>query len=249
MAGVVRRLWCGSVVAGAVVVAVVGWADLPRPPLAPIPPRAEPLIPDLSSLTDPGARAAAYADFVAAYLPDPSFESIPEIDVPPPLSWRNMWEPDGPGMVTWDMQVARSGRASMCIEDTWSGAGRHTSAGIRGPLLPVIAGPDVLKFSAWVRTENATGLTLLAINWLDADEARVKLTKGRVRLAGTRDWTRLSVIDMLPEGAQYAQLELRSLENMGIAWLDDVEVALLEGDTAELHLARGSEHEQAKRYA
>jgi hypothetical protein len=161
LAGVVRWVWRGSVVAGAVVVAVAGWADVPRLPRAPIPPPANHPTPDLSIQTDPGARAAAYADFVAWYLPYRSFESDPEIDVPPPARWRKMWEPDGPGMVTWDTQVGRSGRASMCIQNTYFGADRHTSAGIRGPLLPVIPGPDVVKFSAWVRTENATGLTLL----------------------------------------------------------------------------------------
>ncbi len=248
LAGVVRWVRRRSVVAGAVLVAVVAYAEVQRLPMPAIP-QAEAFFADASRPTDPRAGAAAYADFIGRYLPDPSFESDPEIDVPPSLRWRKMWEPNGPGTVTWDTQMGRSGNASMRIENTYFGADRYTSAGIRGPLLPVITGPDVLKFSAWVRTENATGLTLLAINWLDANETRVKLTKGRVRLAGTRDWTELVIVDMPPEGAQYAQLEMRSIENIGIAWLDDVAVALLEGETAELHLVRGSEQEQAERYA
>jgi len=121
----------------------------------------------------------------------------------------------------WDPTVAHTGRASGRISHS-------TSDPTGGPaffLSPVNAGVvpgRVYTLTAWARGLHATGETRIAMAWFDANGNYVGQIQSSTLAHGTTGWTQLSASAAAPKGAAYVQLHLKSFNNTGTAWFDDV---------------------------
>ena len=75
---------------------------------------------------------------------------------------------------------------------------------------------------AWAKGQNATGTSEIALSWFDANDRWLGQTSSKRVAAGTTGWTKLTVTATAPAGAASVQLHLKSGDNKGSVWFDDV---------------------------
>ncbi|MEV6306757.1 cellulase family glycosylhydrolase [Actinoplanes sp. NPDC051861] len=142
-----------------------------------------------------------------------SFEAA-AIDSP----WRQSNTAAGAGVVTSDMP--RNGSFSVKFAGT-----TRTSAGLpsllTSPITPVQ--PNYRwRAEAFARGINATGTTEIALSWFDANGKWISQDLSNRLPAGNTTWTKLVVEAAAPAGAAAVQLHLKSGDNTGTVWFDDV---------------------------
>ncbi|GAA2857141.1 hypothetical protein Acy02nite_66390 [Actinoplanes cyaneus] len=136
------------------------------------------------------------------------------------------------GNSPWGPYLAEHGTAERVTGVAHGGAGSvrftgtsRTGAGLPSlrlaPVTPVQAG---LKWhaEAWARGQNLTGSTEIALSWFDANDKWLGQTQSKPLPTGTTGWTRLTVDTTAPAGAAAVQLHLKSGDNKGTVWFDDV---------------------------
>jgi hypothetical protein len=142
-----------------------------------------------------------------------SFES-PAAESP----WRQNIPAAGTAVLSTDMP--RNGRFSMRFEDT-----TRTSAGlpslVTSPITPVQPGYK-WRAEAFARGVNATGTTEIALSWFDADGKWLSQDTSNRLPTGNTSWTKLVVETTAPAKAAAVQLHLKSGDNTGTVWFDDV---------------------------
>lgn len=147
---------------------------------------------------------------------------------PSPAGWVAFWNnpKDRIGVLDWEGRVPRnknlwrSGRRSLKImwapeeglewRQTWPAAlwvnpGEHYRA------------------SAWVKTVDATGQTVIALELYSRNTDLVNVVES-TPIQGTQEWVQLSVTAEVPAGAERMRVILRSRLNEGAAWFDDIEL-------------------------
>ncbi|GIE76243.1 hypothetical protein Aph02nite_21930 [Actinoplanes philippinensis] len=119
--------------------------------------------------------------------------------------------------------VARTGAKSA----RFAGTGR-TTAGlpslVTSPITPVQAGYR-WRAEAYARGVNATGITEIALSWFDVNGKWISQNTSNRLPAGNSSWTKLVVEAAAPAGATSVQLHLKSGDNTGSVWFDDVAVS------------------------
>ncbi|BCY08205.1 cellulase family glycosylhydrolase [Actinoplanes sp. L3-i22] len=134
--------------------------------------------------------------------------------------WRDNF-PEG-GVAQQTDEVAHAGSRSV----RFSGTGR-SSRGLPSlrisPVTPVVGG-QTWTASAWARGADATGTTEIALSWFDADGRWIRQDRSARLPRGTTDWTRLTVETVAPDDAAGVQLHLKSGDNLGSVWFDDVRI-------------------------
>ncbi|WIM99335.1 cellulase family glycosylhydrolase [Actinoplanes oblitus] len=117
-------------------------------------------------------------------------------------------------------ETAHDGRRSVRFSGT--GRDRRGLPSLRiSPITPIRPGQP-WHAAAWARGENATGVTEIALSWFDAAGRWIgQDVSGRLP-RGTTDWTELSVDAVAPPAAAGLQLHLKSGDNAGTTWFDDV---------------------------
>jgi hypothetical protein len=98
-----------------------------------------------------------------------------------------------------------------------------------------LAGNTATRLSVWVRTQDASGETSVALEWLNASGGRLGLLQSRP-VTGTLPWHETVLQGTSPREAVSARLWLHSNDNAGCAWFDDValsQVAAAAPDPAE----------------
>ncbi|WP_328466601.1 cellulase family glycosylhydrolase [Actinoplanes sp. NBC_00393] len=142
-----------------------------------------------------------------------SFEAA-EIDSP----WRENQPQAGAGVVTSEMP--RNGAKSIRFSGT-----TRTSAGlpsvVTAPITPVQAGYK-WRAEAFARGIAATGTTEIALSWFDVNGKWISQNLSNRLPAGNTSWTKLVVEATAPAGATSVQLHLKSGDNTGTVWFDDV---------------------------
>jgi hypothetical protein len=116
--------------------------------------------------------------------------------------------------------VARTGAGSARFANT----GRASSGlpSIRtAPINPVLPGQK-LRAEAWAKGLNVTGTNEIALSWFDANDKWLGQNTSKQVAKGTSNWTRLTVDAVAPAGAASVQLHLKSGDNTGSVWFDDV---------------------------
>ena len=93
------------------------------------------------------------------------------------------------------------------------------------PVTPVQAG-QAWHAEAWARGLNVTGANEIALSWFDINDKWLGQNTSKRVAAGTTDWTRLTVDAVAPAGATSVQLHLKSGDNKGSVWFDDVELSV-----------------------
>ncbi|MEV0900413.1 glycosyl hydrolase [Actinoplanes sp. NPDC049802] len=146
-----------------------------------------------------------------------SFEAA-AIDSP----WRQTNTGAGTAVITTGM--ARTGAQSARFSGT-----TRTAAGLPGlvvsPITPVQPGYR-WRAEAYARGIGATGVTEIALSWFDANGKWIGQNTSNRLPAGDTGWTKLVVETVTaPPGAAAVQLHLKSGDNTGTVWFDDVAVS------------------------
>jgi hypothetical protein len=172
--------------------------------------------------TDGSAKPAAAvvkAEWTATALPatllDPSFEST--ADASP---W-SAYLPDlGVGVRT--TAAARTGKWSISFTRTSKNPSGAPSVRV-SPIAPVQPGQK-WHGEVWAKGNAATGQTQIALSWFDINDKWLGGASSASLPAGTTNWTKLSVDGVAPAGAASMQIHLKSGDNSGTIWFDDISV-------------------------
>ncbi|MGE5599344.1 MAG: carbohydrate binding domain-containing protein, partial [Bacteroidota bacterium] len=197
--------WIGNTV-GTSVSGTADWRRLTVVGQAPA--NAVQVIPYLRSDGNAGAAWFEDVQFRPSMAPNPGFEDGgTEVS-----SWYD-W---GTGTFTWDGAVKRTGARSLAI------AGSSGNAGYFMESFQIDPDREYL-FSGWAKTSNAAANSVyINISWFN--ESGWLGDTASTRLSGTNDWTQLVVRALPPPHANHATVYLRSDNNSGTVWFDDLEL-------------------------
>ncbi|GAA1652102.1 cellulase family glycosylhydrolase [Actinoplanes couchii] len=135
--------------------------------------------------------------------------------------WRDNLPQAGEAVMATDSP--RTGRYSARFSNT----GR-TSAGLPSlaisPITPVQPGHR-WHAEAFARGANATGITEITLSWFDGNGSWIGQHSSTRLAAGNTGWTKLFVDAVAPAGAAGVQLHLKSGDNKGTVWFDDVAIS------------------------
>ena len=133
---------------------------------------------------------------------------------------RNLPKGGGATVVTG---TARTGKYSAKFART-----TRTPAGLpslrTSPITPVHGGHR-WRAEAYARGTDATGITEIALSWFDANGKWIRQDASDRLPNGTTTWTKLVVETTAPAGAAGVQLHLKSGDNKGSVWFDDVAIS------------------------
>jgi hypothetical protein len=145
-----------------------------------------------------------------------SFEAA-AIDSP----WRQNLPQAGAAVIT--TESARTGLQSARFTNT-----TRTPSGlpslVTSPITPVQVGYQ-WRAEAYARGVAATGTTEIALSWFDINGQWIGQNTSNRLPAGNSSWTKLVVETVAPAGAAGVQLHLKSGDNTGSVWFDDVAVS------------------------
>ncbi|MGB9607453.1 MAG: tetratricopeptide repeat protein, partial [bacterium] len=164
--------------------------------------------------------------------PNPSFEAGLEEK---PYDWEIAKEWGDNAEQFRSKQYAHKGIYSLLINVSSRGA---RMAGWKSKGFPVFQG-KLYTFTAWAKTGKASGETYLVIAWFN-EKGWICNSYHGFFLTGNNEWTKLSVSDVPPEGATYAILYLRSDDNSGSAWFDDVRLNITDSLLSEVAVPNSS---------
>ena len=144
-----------------------------------------------------------------------------------------------PGQGPWRPYLPERGAAvrtrSAAHSGTWSisfTATGRTPAGLPSyrlaPVTPVRPGAR-WHAGVWARGSKATGTTQIALSWFDINDKYLGGNASAALPAGTTGWTELAVDQVAPAGATSLQVHLKSGDNKGTAWFDDVVITSAAG--------------------
>ena len=157
---------------------------------------------------------------VAVPLPNAGFEEADD------AAWESVREQGGD--LRRDGEMAHSGRASLRASATPGKAGFFLDS---NRLVPVRAG-ETFKLAAWVKTDSATGSSYLSLDgYADGNFVRM-LGQSRDSKGTTPGWVyRWAVVTVPADGGiSHVRPALRSENNSGTAWFDDVQLWRLPAD-------------------
>ena len=171
--------------------------------------------------TDGTAKAAAAvvkAEWGNTALPadllDNSFEAT---------AGQGPWRPYLPelGFAVKTQSAAHTGKWSISFTNTGkSDAGSAPSYRV-APIAPVQSAQK-WHGEVWARGSNATGVSQIALSWFDINDKWLGGVSSPNLATGTTGWTKLSVNGSAPAGSASMQVHLKSGDNDGTVWFDDV---------------------------
>ncbi|WP_213005149.1 cellulase family glycosylhydrolase [Paractinoplanes toevensis] len=135
--------------------------------------------------------------------------------------WRQYLPQAGAAVITTDMP--RTGTQSARFSGT-TRSGSNLPSLLTSPITPVQAGSP-WHAEAYARGTAATGITELALSWFDINGTWISQNTSNRLPTGTTGWTKLFVDAVAPAGAASVQLHLKSGDNTGTVWYDDVAIS------------------------
>lgn len=133
-------------------------------------------------------------------------------------AWRPFLPELGLGVKT--QSQARSGKWSLSFTNTGKNASGSPSWRV-SPITPVQAGQK-WHGEVWARGNAATGTNQIALSWFDVNDKWLGGVSSAALPAGTTNWTKLTVDGAAPAGAASMQVHLKSGDNDGTIWFDDM---------------------------
>ncbi|MEU4624101.1 glycosyl hydrolase [Actinoplanes sp. NPDC023801] len=122
-----------------------------------------------------------------------------------------------------DWSTARTGGASARFSQTVR-TGSSLPSIRTSPIDPVRAG-QTWHAEAWARGAGVTGSNEIALSWFDINDRWLGQASSQQVAKGDSGWTRLTVDAVAPAGATSVQLHLKSGDNKGSVWFDDVDLS------------------------
>jgi hypothetical protein len=127
------------------------------------------------------------------------------------------------GLAVKTQTAARTGKWSISFADTGKTAAGSPSYRV-APITPVQGGQK-WHAEVWARGNAATGTNQIALSWFDVSDKWLGGVASAALPTGTTNWTKLIVDGAAPAGAASMQIHLKSGENDGTIWFDDVVVS------------------------
>ena len=160
----------------------------------------------------------------------PSFEVDRDRDAQPD-GWR-AHAFDSPAVLAWDDSVARTGKRSLGISDSFRSGDQRDWKRCTGRWCsrprPIEPGSRY-ELEVWVKTRDVSGQAYAHLAWQRGSSWLSEVTTERV--SGTRDWTKLTVSATAPAEADTVIASMNLSRSKGAAWFDDAKVS---GKTDEL---------------
>ncbi|GAA0588415.1 hypothetical protein GCM10010172_86940 [Paractinoplanes ferrugineus] len=115
---------------------------------------------------------------------------------------------------------ARTGNWSVTLANT----GKSTAGSPSFRVAPIAPVYSYQKWHAevWARGNAATGTTQISLSWFDLQDKWLGGASSATLPVGTTNWTRLTVDAVAPAGSASMQIHLKSGENKGTVWFDDM---------------------------
>ncbi|GAA2604781.1 glycoside hydrolase 5 family protein [Paractinoplanes durhamensis] len=134
------------------------------------------------------------------------------------------WRPYLPelGQAVKTQAQARTGKWSVSLTGTGKTPAGSPSFRV-APIGPVSAGQK-WHGEVWVRGNAATGTTQIALSWFDINDKWLGGNTSAALPTGTTNWTKLTADGVAPAGSASMQIHLKSGDNKGSVWFDDVVV-------------------------
>jgi hypothetical protein len=126
------------------------------------------------------------------------------------------------GLAVKTQSAARTGKWSVSLANTGKTAAGSPSFRV-APIAAVEAGQR-WHGEVWARGNAVTGTNQIALSWFDANDKWLGGASSAAVRPGTTGWTRLTVDGVAPAGSASLQVHLKSGDNAGTVWFDDVVV-------------------------
>ncbi|GAA1604525.1 hypothetical protein GCM10009828_034290 [Actinoplanes couchii] len=142
--------------------------------------------------------------------------------------WRPYLVEEGTsGVATRARDAARTGEFSA----RFTGTGRDGSnlPSIRTAPIAPVSGGQSWHAEVWARGAGVTGSNEMALSWFDVNGKWLGQNSSKQVAKGASEWTRLTVDAVAPAGATGVQLHLKSGDNKGSVWFDDVALTPVAG--------------------
>ncbi|SDS47321.1 cellulase family glycosylhydrolase [Actinoplanes derwentensis] len=134
--------------------------------------------------------------------------------------WRNYLPAAGTAVIT--TEAARTGVQSARFTGT-TRTGSNLPSLLTSPITPVQGGQQ-WHAEAYARGVAATGITEVALSWFDINGTWISQHTSNRLPTGTTAWTKLFVDATAPATATSVQLHLKSGDNTGTVYYDDVSI-------------------------
>jgi hypothetical protein len=138
-----------------------------------------------------------------------------------PLDW-SPFDADQ-GTLRWDASVGHTAPGSVSLSDT-GGSPTAVPAYETWPVIVPTHSGQVFRATAWAMGVDATGSNRISIAWFDADRNYIGQTESAFLPSGSTPWEELAVSSAAPSGAAYETINLKSSQNSGTVWFDDVSI-------------------------
>ena len=136
-----------------------------------------------------------------------------------PAVWR-LWEPDQ-ARFALDPSVGHDASGSASISDSLGSDG-GVPAFYTVPVQPQVVPGAQYGVTAWVRGRQVTGTTVVNVSWYNNQGVYMSGSDSAALNPGDTDWTELEATGTAPPGAAFAEIWLKSADNSGTVWFDDV---------------------------
>jgi hypothetical protein len=90
------------------------------------------------------------------------------------------------------------------------------------PVTPQILPGGHYRVTAWARGRAATGITVVNLSWFNGQGVFMSGRDSVSLPAGDTNWTELQATATAPPGAAFAEIWLKSADDSGTVWFDDV---------------------------
>ncbi|MGX6603073.1 cellulase family glycosylhydrolase [Micromonosporaceae bacterium Da 78-11] len=166
------------------------------------------------------AVAVVKAEWTGTALPtdllDNSFEAT---------AGQGPWRPYLPelGFGVKTQAAARTGKWAISFTNTGKSAAGSPSYRV-APITPVQSAQK-WRAEVWARGSGATGATQIALSWFDINDKWLGGVSSPVLPTGSTGWTKLTTSGAAPAGSASMQVHLKSADNDGTVWFDDVAIA------------------------
>jgi hypothetical protein len=118
--------------------------------------------------------------------------------------------------------AAHSGKWSVSLSNTGKTAAGSPSFRV-APIVPVVSGQK-WHSEVWAKGNATTGASQIALSWFDINDKWLGGVTSASLPNGTVGWTKLSVDGVAPAGSASMQVHIKSGDNTGTVWFDDVVV-------------------------
>ncbi|GIE93224.1 hypothetical protein Ari01nite_06890 [Paractinoplanes rishiriensis] len=128
------------------------------------------------------------------------------------------------GLAVKTQSAVRTGKWSVSLTNTGKTSAGSPSYRV-APIAPVQPG-QTWRGEVWARGNAATGASQIALSWFDANDKWLGGVSSAALPAGTTNWTRLVVTGVAPANSASIQIHLKSGDNKGTVWFDDVAMSV-----------------------